>query len=250
MKLLDARAVERSENRDLDEVIAGRDSIRVFNKSDLADEKKTGEWKRYFEEKGEKAFFVDSLSRKGLGEVVNHLMNMNRFRTGREVRAMVIGIPNVGKSCFINALAGRSSAKTGNRPGVKRSSQWIKVKVRFYLLDTPGILPPKFESLEDGVCLASLGCVKEEILDRQELCLELLKFMIKEYPALLEERYGIDTYGLTALEVYEAVGRRRGFLIKGGEIDYERTAVTVLDEFRNGKIGRITLERPREVTDQ
>ena len=243
IKLLDARAVVRSENQDFNKVIKNKKTINVYNKTDLADDRKTAMWKEYFRETGEPCFFVDSLNRKGFREVTDYLKS-RKFRTGREIRAMVIGIPNVGKSFFINAMTGKKNAQTGNRPGVTKSKQWIKLKGEFYLLDTPGILPPKFENEQDGICLASIGCVKETILDREELCLKLLEYLMGEYPELIMNRYRLESLSGTPLEVYEDIGRKRGFLLKGGEIDYLRTAVTVLDEFKNGKIGKMSFDSP------
>ena len=189
VKLLDSRAVIRSENNDFNKILNQKKFIRVYNKCDLADEKETIKWQNYFKEKGEDVFFIDSMSKKGINEVLSYLNNIkSTFRANREVRAMVVGIPNVGKSMFINSITKKSNAKTGNRPGVTLSKQWIKVKGEVYLLDTPGVLPPKFENLEDGVCLASIGSVKDTILDREELCLKLIEFLIERYPDKLKER--------------------------------------------------------------
>lgn len=244
IKLLDSRAVLRSENKDFNKIINQKKSIKIYNKSDLSDEKATKEWISYFKDNNEDVFFIDSISKKGINEVVEYLNSLkSKFRSNREVRAMVVGIPNVGKSMFINSITKKSNAKTGNRPGVTLSKQWIKVKGELYLLDTPGVLPPKFENLDDGVCLASLGSVKETILDREELCLKLIEFLIDNYPNNLKERYKLDNVNKSPLEVYEDIGRKRGFLLKGGEIDYLRTAVTVLDEFKNGQIGRMSFDK-------
>lgn len=244
VKLLDSRAVIRSENNDFNKILNQKKFIRIYNKCDLADEKETIKWQNYFKEKGEDVFFIDSMSKKGINEVLSYLNNIkSTFRANREVRAMVVGIPNVGKSMFINSITKKSNAKTGNRPGVTLSKQWIKVKGEVYLLDTPGVLPPKFENLEDGVCLASIGSVKDTILDREELCLKLIEFLIERYPDKLKERYKLESVEKMPIEVYEDIGRKRGFLLKGGEIDYLRTAVTVLDEFKNGLIGRISFDR-------
>ncbi len=244
VKLLDSRAVIRSENNDFNKILNQKKFIRVYNKSDLSDEKITKQWQSYFKEKGEDVFFIDSMSKKGINEVLTYLNNIKaNFRANREVRAMVVGIPNVGKSMFINSITKKSNAKTGNKPGVTLSKQWIKVKGEVYLLDTPGVLPPKFDNLEDGVCLASIGSVKDTILDREELCLKLIEFLVDRYPDNLKERYKLESVEKTPLEVYEDIGRKRGFLLRGGEIDYLRTAVTVLDEFKNGRIGKISFDR-------
>lgn len=244
IKLLDSRAVIRSENKDFNKIINQKKTLKVFNKSDLSDENVTAMWKDYFKKQGEDVFFIDSMSKKGINDVLNYLNSLKQnFRANREVRAMVVGIPNVGKSMFINAITKKSNAKTGNKPGVTLSKQWIKVKGEIYLLDTPGVLPPKFENLEDGVCLASIGSVKDTILDREELCLKLIEFLMQRYPKNLKTRYKLDDIDKTPLEVYEDIARKRGFLLKGGEIDYLRTAVTVLDEFKNGLIGKVSFDR-------
>lgn len=243
IKLLDARAVIRSENKDFNKIINQKKSIKVFNKTDLADDNKTAQWIKYFKDNDEDVFFVDALNKKGLNDVINYLNDIKvNFRANREVRAMVVGIPNVGKSMFINAITKKSNARTGNKPGVTLSKQWIKVKGEFYLLDTPGVLPPKFDNIEDGVCLASIGSVKETILDREELALKLIEFLIDKYPNDLMSRYKLESVDKLPLEVYEDIGRKRGFLLKGGEIDYLRTAVTILDEFKNGNIGKISFD--------
>lgn len=248
IKLLDSRAVIRSQNKDFDKIINQKKSIRVYNKMDLSDENVTRKWTEYFKDNGEDVFFIDSLSKKNINNMISYLASLKEnFRANREVRAMVLGIPNVGKSMFINSLTKKSNAKTGNKPGVTLSKQWVKVKGELYLLDTPGVLPPKFENIEDGVCLASLGSVKETILDREELALKLIEFMMDRYENLIKQRYKIDKLDSTALGVYEQIGEKRGFLLKGGDIDYLRTAVTILDEFKNGKIGRMSFDRVEDL---
>ncbi len=248
IKLLDARAVLKSENKDFNKIFSSKKTINVYNKMDLADENITKKWITYFKENDITSFFVDSISKKNLNLILNYLNSFKEnFRTNRETRAMVVGIPNVGKSQFINSLTKKSNARTGNKPGVTMSKQWIKVKGEVYLLDTPGILPPKFENIDDAIALASIGSVKDTILDREELALELIKFLMKNYPKKLQERYklnNIDEYE-QAIDVYEDIGKNRGFLLKGGDIDYLRTAVTVLDEFKNGEIGRVSFDSPR-----
>lgn len=248
IKLLDARAVIKSENKDFNKIFSSKKTINVYNKMDLADESITKKWITYFKENDTTAFFVDSISKKNLNLILEYLNSLkSSFRTNRETRAMVVGIPNVGKSQFINSLTKKSNARTGNKPGVTMSKQWIKVKGEVYLLDTPGILPPKFENIDDAIALASIGSVKDTILDREELALELIKFLMKNYPDKLSERYklkNIDGYEQT-IDIYEDIGKNRGFLLKGGDIDYLRTAITVLDEFKNGKIGRISFDLPK-----
>ena len=246
----DARCVKTSLNQDFIEVIKHKKYIYVFNKSDLADPEITKEWIEYFTERGDKIFFTDAQNKKGLGELVSHLKNIKQtFRFNREVRVLIAGIPNVGKSMLINSFAHKASAQTGNMPGVTRANRWVKVTGDFYLLDTPGILPPKFETQEEASALAAIGCIKDTILDKEELALNLIKFMQLRYPEELATRYKIDELPHSALEIYEEIGRNRGFKTKGGEIDYERCAFMILDEFRNGKIGRFTFDTPEDVDD-
>ncbi len=244
IKLCDARAVVRSDNKDFNSIISQKKIIRIYNKMDLADDKITKEWILHFKEKNEEVFFIDCLNKKGLSEVVAYLTNMNKsFRSNREVRAMVIGVPNVGKSMFINSITKKSNAKTGNRPGVTLGKQWVKVSGEFFLLDTPGVLPPKFESEKDGVVVASIGSVKDSILDRENLALNLIDFLKDNYPNMLMDRYKLEELDENPLVVYEEIAMKRGFLIKGGEVDYTRTATTILDEFKNGKIGKISFDK-------
>ena len=246
----DARAVKRSINRDFTKLVGQKKYCLVFNKSDLADESVNQRWKEQFRRQGTEAFFIDCVARKGLGELTFRLKAISEgFRFSREVRVMVTGIPNVGKSLFINTLAGRGAAQTGNRPGVTRAKQWIKIAGEFYLLDTPGVLPPKFETQEDGAVLAAIGSVKDTIIDREELALNILAFLCECYPQELMARYKLSQLDETPLTVYEAIGRNRGFKSKGGEIDYERTAYMILDEFRAGKIARISFDRPQREED-
>ena len=242
----DARAPEKSVNADFYRSIGNKRRITVYNKMSLADPEGIGEWKAFYRERGDEVFFTDCVTREGIGAVVNYLKGLKKtFRFEREARAIVAGIPNVGKSLLINTLCRKGSAKTGDIPGVTRGTNWIRSD-EFYLLDTPGVLPPKFTEPEDGVILASIGCVRDTILDREDLALEIIRFMLDKYPSLLEERYKVQTGGFEPLEVYEAIAAKRGFMLRGGEYDYERCASTVIDEFRSGTMGRIMMNRPRE----
>jgi len=246
--LCDARAVQSSRNEDFEKIIAQKKKIFVFNKSDLADEKVTKEWLTYFKEKQETVFFIDCLNKQGIGPLVSYLKNYKQtFRTNREVRVMIAGIPNVGKSMLINTLARRNGMKTGNRPGVTMNKQWIKVTGDFYLLDTPGVLPPKFDNQQQGSIAALIGSVKDTVFNKEDMALYLLEFLQVYYPQLIKERYKIAALGQTPLEIYEQIADSRGFKTKGGLFDYERTAVMLLDEFKNGKIGRVSFDRSEEL---
>lgn len=240
----DARAVEKSVNSDFYKSIRDKKHITVYNKVSLADRDITDKWKKYFKTTEQDVFFTDCVTGEGISEVADYIKSMkNTFRFEREARAIVAGIPNVGKSLFINTLTKKGGAKTGNMPGVTRGTNWIK-SGEFYLLDTPGVLPPKFVSQEDGVLLAMIGCVKDTILDKEDLSFEIIKFLLLRYPALLEKRYKITVADKEPIEIYEAICEKRGFIIKGGEYDYARCANTVIDEFKNGIIGQVSLSAP------
>ena len=225
IELVDARIPLSSRNPDIDELGKNKARLILLNKSDLADERYNEQWSAYFQKKG---FYVVKVNAKsGAGPI----------------RAMVVGIPNVGKSTFINSYAGKACAKTGNKPGVTKGKQWIRLNKTLELLDTPGILWPKFEDQEVGKRLAFIGSIKDEILNLEELSLELLDYIRTNYPGLLNTRYGIEEEG-TPVSLLEAVADKRKCLIRGQEIDYAKAAGIVMEEFRNGKIGRITLEFP------
>ncbi len=224
-----------------------------MNKSDLANEQKNLEWKQWFEQKGFGVILVNSITGKGIGQVPEQAKKMltekierdrQRGRIFRPIRAMVVGVPNVGKSTFINKLVGKATAKTGDRPGVTRGKQWIKIKKNFELLDTPGILWPKFDDAKVGLHLAFTGAIKDDILDIEEIALEFIRFFQLTFPQALEQRYGLMAHDLlgTPLDILLCIGKKRGFLKSGGEIDTLRTAQVLFDEFRGGKLGRFTLE--------
>lgn len=255
IELVDARIPVSSRNPDIDELGKNKSRMILLNKADLAEDKWNDAWAEYFREKG---FFVVKLnSKKGGGlksiqgviqEACKEKMERDRKRgiLNRPVRAMVVGIPNVGKSTFINALAGKACAKTGNKPGVTKGKQWIRLNKQVELLDTPGILWPKFEDQKVGLRLAFIGSIKDEILNTEELAAELIKFLNANYPGVLEEKYSVEPSD-DAYVMLAGIARSRNCLLKGSELDTEKAALLLLDDFRNGKLGRLTLEYPQEV---
>ena len=257
--LVDARIPGSSKNPYLDSLWSKKPRIIALNKADLADPAKLKAWKAFYEGAGYGVVMLDSLHGRGVSEIAPLARRLcqeklekekERGREGRRLRLMVTGIPNVGKSTVINRLCGRSeAAKTGNKPGVTRAEQWIRLSADLELLDTPGILWPKFEDEETGRKIAFIGSINEDILDPYTLASQLLDQLRPEYTALLQERYKLsdEECGLPGEKLIFAIGARRGFKVSGGEIDWERSARTVLDEFRSGKIGRVTLEVPENV---
>ena len=255
IELVDARIPVSSRNPDIDELGKNKSRMILLNKADLAEDKWNDAWAEYFREKG---FFVVKLnSKKGGGlksiqgviqEACKEKMERDRKRgiLNRPVRAMVVGIPNVGKSTFINALAGKACAKTGNKPGVTKGKQRIRLNKQVELLDTPGILWPKFEDQKVGLRLAFIGSIKDEILNTEELAAELIKFLNANYPGVLEEKYSVEPSD-DAYVMLAGIARSRNCLLKGSELDTEKAALLLLDDFRNGKLGRLTLEYPQEV---
>lgn len=250
IELVDARVPLSSRNPDIDELGKNKARLILLNKADLADESQNEAWKKYFQEKGIFVVKVDSRSGAGMKAIQNTIQEACREKTERDrkrgiknrpIRAMVVGIPNVGKSTFINTFAGKACAKTGNRPGVTKGKQWIRLNKGVELLDTPGILWPKFEDQEVGMRLAYVGSIKDDILNMEELSLNLIEYLRQNYPGFLEKRYGISEEG-KAVEVLEAIARARGCLKKGEELDYAKASGILFDDFRSGKIGRITLE--------
>ena len=251
-EILDARIPMASRNPDIDRLAGGKPRIVVLNRTDLADPKATARWRAAFQRQGMTVLETDSRSGKGVngfaGAVRTALHDKieayaAKGQVGRPMRVMVLGIPNVGKSTFINKVARRKAAAAGDRPGVTRGKQWITVDQGLELLDTPGLLWHKFDDPAVGIKLACTGAIRDEILDLYSLSHELLGMLAQSYPALLEARYGIKiAAGDSIGDVFEAIARRRGFLRAGGEIDEERTAAVLLDEFRGGRIGRITLD--------
>ncbi len=265
IELLDARIPVSSQNPDIAEITKNKKKIIVLNKCDLADERQNKKWVEYFKEKNITAVLTDANSGKGIEECVRKIEKImeedlkgqaQKGRIGRKIKAMVLGIPNVGKSSFINRISKKTSAGVGNKPGVTKQKQWIRINEKIELLDTPGVLWPKFESEEVALHLAFTGTIKEDILQRTEIAYYLVKFLIENYPKQLCERYKLtEEYIREQLEnqerpenenIYEIfleIGKKRGCIISGGNIDEEKTARILLDEFKNGKVGNITIEK-------
>lgn len=253
IELVDARVPLASRNPDIDTLGAGKARLILLNKSDLANERQNEAWTRWFQAQGYFVLKVNSRSGAGLKQINSIVQeackekierNRRRGILNRPIRAMVVGIPNVGKSTFINSFAGKACTKTGNKPGVTKGNQWIRLNKSLELLDTPGILWPRFEDQLVGLRLAFIGSINDNILNRDELAMELLKFLISNYPDVLNERYQIESKD--ALESLTQIARVRSCLIKGGELDLSKAALILLDDFRGGKLGRITLEFPPE----
>ena len=247
VEVLDARIPVSSRNPILAELTQSKTRIIVLNKSDLADEAKTAKWTKKLQESASYVLAMNCNTGAGAASLLRLLekirdeKNEGRERQ-RDLRLMIVGIPNVGKSSLINRLTGKKAAKTGNKPGVTRGKQWISLGEHMMMLDTPGILWPKFEDPKVGLNLAFCGSIKDEIMDLETLGMELTGVLARDYPDLLSARYKLDEIAETPLENMENVARKRGFILPGKRIDYERTARTVIDEFRAGTIGRITLE--------
>lgn len=257
IELLDSRIPRSSKNPEIDSIVKQKPRIVVLNKSDLADDGISRQWSKWYAENGYKCVFVDSIKGKGINELKSQLRNLMKEKLEREkqkgrifrpIRTMVVGVPNVGKSSFINKIAGKASAATGDRPGVTRGKQWIRINEEIELLDTPGILWPKFDDMTAGMNLAFTGAIKDDIMDTVELAAALMEKLSLLYPDALKQRYKLElSDGKPGLELLEEAGRRRGCIISGGEIDYTRIAAIVLDELRGGKIGKITLEKPSDI---
>lgn len=252
IELVDARVPLSSRNPDIDDLGRNKARLLLLNKSDLADEAANEAWSAYFRAKGFQVVKLNSRSGAGfksvnaaVQEACKEKIERDRRRgiLNRPVRAMVAGIPNVGKSTFINSFAGKACTKTGNKPGVTKGAQWVRLNKQVELLDTPGILWPKFEDQEVGIKLAMIGSIKEEILNTEELSLELLKLLKARYSGTIGERYGADET-LGEVELLGEIAKRRGCLMKGGEPDLTKAAAILLEDFRSGKLGRITLELP------
>ena len=252
VEIVDARIPFSSRNPDIDELGKNKYRLILMNKADLADKKATEQWNAYFKNKGYFVVSLDARSKSGMKTISDIIMeackekierDLKRGIKNRPVRAMVVGIPNVGKSTFINSYAGKACAKTGNKPGVTKGKQWIRLNQNVELLDTPGILWPKFEDQMVGLRLALVGSIKDEILNIDELSTELIKFLLKAYPGVLAERYDIEECE-DAVEMLMHIAKSRNCLSKGNELDYSRAAVLLIDDFRSGKLGKLTLELP------
>ena len=254
IELVDARVPQSSRNPDIDALGKNKYRLILLGKADLADPKANQRWMSYFQEKGIPALEINAKSGKGVKsiqglvqEVCREKIERDRKRgiLNRPVRAMVAGIPNVGKSTFINAFAGRTCTKTGNKPGVTKGKQWIRMNKGIELLDTPGILWPKFEDQKVGLRLAFIGSINDEILQIEELSLDLIAFLQAEYPGRLSERFEVDEKQ-APLDVLIEISRRRRCFLKGEEPDLRKTSAILIDEFRGGKLGGITLELPED----
>ena len=264
IELLDARIPMASRNPDIGEITKNKKKIIVLNKCDLADEKESKKWVSYFENKGIPAVLVDSNTGKGINNFIKRIekimeeeqeKEIAKGRVGKKIRAMIIGIPNVGKSSFINRIAKKSTAEVGNKPGVTKKKQWIRINEKIELLDTPGVLWPKFESEDVALKLSFTGTIKEDILERTEIAYELVKYLLENEREKICTRYGLtneyvqevlnkdNEENFNIYEIMLEIGRKRGCIISGGNIDDEKTARIILDEFKNGKLGKITLER-------
>ena len=251
IELLDARISLSSKNPDIDTLAQNKSRLVLLNKADLADENQNNKWIQYFKERGIIALKINSKNKQGIKEINNAVSvackekierDRRRGIINRPVRAMVVGIPNVGKSTFINAYAGRACAKTGNKPGVTKGKQWIKLSKTLELLDTPGILWPKFDDQNIGLHLAFIGSMNDNILDVTELAFQLIKLLNNIYPNAIKERYNIAGDEDT-LQVMYQIAEVRGCKLKGNQPDLEKTSSIVMDDFRSGKLGRITLDR-------
>ncbi len=254
VELLDARIPKSSQNPEINELTMNKPRVILLNKSDLADPAKNKLWKEWFNQAGIDVIQTNSITGEGIAELKARLKKIMqpkldnaaaRGRILKPIKTMIVGIPNVGKSAFINKLTGKATAITGNRPGVTRSKQWVRINPEIQLMDTPGILWPKFEDPETGMHLAFTGAIRDEIMDVPTLAAKLFEKLAILYPASLAGRYKLEEIqGKTGAVLLEEAGRKRGCLISGGDVDYYRIGNIVLDEFRAAKIGKITLETP------
>ncbi len=265
VEILDARMPISSRNPDIEQYVKNKDKLLLLNKSDLADNVENINWINYFNSNGIEAILINSNTGEGIKQAIKKIeaiysVNQTKFqakgRVGKAIRVMVLGIPNVGKSSFINRVSNKNSAKVGNRPGVTRQKQWIRINENIELLDTPGVLWPKFENSETALNLAYTGTIKDDVLEIIEIGFNLIKFLVENYLDKLAERYKLNNEEIKdilsneelqenerILEIMYLVGKKRGTIASGGNIDEEKTARLILDDFRNGKIGRITLEK-------
>ncbi len=259
IEILDARVPLASQNPDIEDVIKNKKKIIVLNKADLADANSTNKWIEYYNKEGIKAIAVESNTSKGIKDVIETIKEeyseikekfIQKGRIGKSIRVMVVGIPNVGKSTFINSIAKRNTAKVGNKPGVTKQKQWIKVTNEIELMDTPGMLWPKFEDNELAMHLAFVGTIGDTAIDKEEIAYYLLDFLINNYPQRLIERFNIElnkdnNNQKETIEVLEEIARKRGALISGGNINMQKVSDLILNDFQSGKMGRITIELPR-----
>ena len=264
IEILDARIPRASQNPDIRQITQNKKKIIVLNKRDLADEKDNNKWMEYFIKQGCKVVLVDSTNGAGINEVIKQIQEImnddlqkhaDKGRIGRKIRVMVVGIPNVGKSSFINRISKKTSAEVGNKPGVTKQKQWIRVNENIELMDTPGVLWPKFENEDIAMNLAFTGTIKDDILAITEIAYNLTKFLLKKYKSNLLERYSLDEERVNQIlnqdqeenqniyEIMQLIGKKRGAIISGGNIDDEKTSKIILEDFRSGKLGKITLEK-------
>ncbi len=254
VEIIDARIPLSSRNPDIDAITSRRPRIVLLNKADIADGAATSRWIDFFSGSGARAIACDCKTGKGLNRFSDEVRKLlaekiavweSKGMGGRSVRLMVVGIPNVGKSSFINRMAKGGKARVADRPGVTRGNQWFTIGGGIELLDTPGVLWPKFDDPDVGRKLAFTGAVKDAVIDVETLCLDLLGYMSANYPQRICERYKLDSVeGLTPVEIMELIAKKRGMIMRGGETDYERVSVMIMDEYRAGRLGRITLEMP------
>ena len=264
VELLDSRIPMSSQNPDIAELTKGKKKIIVLNKTDLADNMQNEAWKKYFNSKGQVCILTDSNLGKGINEVTKAIEEImkddlakfaEKGRTGRKIKAMILGIPNVGKSSFINRIVKTNRLEVGNKPGVTRKKQWISINDKINLLDTPGVLWPRFEDEKTALNLAFTGTIKDDVLEQTEIAYQLLKFLLENYRQNVTERYKItldfiekilsqnQPENFNVYEIMQEIGRKRGAIISGGEIDDEKTAKIILDDFRSGRLGKITIEK-------
>ncbi|WP_409991378.1 ribosome biogenesis GTPase YlqF [Saccharococcus caldoxylosilyticus] len=253
-ELLDARIPLSSRNPMIHEILGNKPRIVLLNKADMADETVTEQWIAYFERQQLRALAIDAQTGTGIRQIVSAAKEMLKdkfakmaakgIKNPRPMRALIVGIPNVGKSTLINRLAGKNIAKTGDKPGVTKAQQWIKVGKEMELLDTPGILWPKFEDEEVGLKLATTGAIKDTILNLQDVAVYALNFLKEHYPERLKERYSLDDIPKEIVALFDAIGKRRGCLVSGGAVDYDKVAEIVLHDIRTEKLGRISFESP------
>ncbi|HHY71555.1 MAG TPA: ribosome biogenesis GTPase YlqF [Thermoanaerobacterales bacterium] len=245
LELTDARAPLSTHIPDINNLTGNRDIVMVLNKADLADKKITDLWIKYFKKQGVRVIAVDTLRKSGFKKLYNLIRSANKKTMISPIRCMVIGVPNVGKSSLINQMAGRKSVRTADTPGITRSKMWLKVDSILELLDTPGILWPKFEDRAVGIKLAILGSIKPELLNFEQLSVALLKYLSVKYPHSLKARYNVDP-DMSPMGILEKIAQHRGFLAAGGNLNIDRSAKTLIHEFRQGVLGGVSLEKPEE----
>ena len=267
IEILDARIPKSSQNPEIKQITQNKKKIIILNKCDLSDENENKKWMEHFITIGNKVVLVDSNTGKGINEVIKQIQIImeeeitklvEKGRIGRKIRVMIVGIPNVGKSSFINRICKKNSAEVGNKPGVTKQKQWIRINDKIELMDTPGVLWPKFQSEEVALNLSYTGTIKDDILEITEIAYCLTKYLLENYKSNLVERYDLDEELINNIlqqeqeenqniyEIMQLIGKRRGAIISGGNIDDEKTAKIILDDFRSGKIGKITLEKAQK----